>query len=78
MKIFGTSRSRMQQPIAACTRTQTLTKTLPLCYLHLTPTRAQDAHECGRCYTFHASLQAIYVHNCADIKKTFKVMLLYA
>jgi len=66
MNIFGTSRSRMQHPIAACTRAQTITRTCPcatcIWLLHLVPTRAQDAHGCGRCCTFRAILQAIYVN----------------
>ena len=44
--ILGTSRSRMQQPIAACTRAQTLTRPCPcatcIWLLHPVPTSAQD------------------------------------
>ena len=44
--ILGTSRSKMQQPIAACTRAQTLTRPCPcatcIWLLHPAPTSAQD------------------------------------
>ena len=62
---MGTSRSRMQQPIAACTRAQTLTKPCPcatcICLLHPAPTSAQDGLD-----SLQLALAVFFCHHLAQ------------